>query len=214
MQLSDRSSALRDRLAARNAWLEREQRKIANLEAICELNRTELFDFSKAIELAKACVHDQSQSKSHIEGVITALINSYFTTLYAQHEPFGKTPEYRYALPYVEDNAGNITGIKPQVFENDEPSDVMKQGGGMQNLVSIAHRMLEVLLRPQLSPVIFFDETGENLSLWGPLVKFWQDFQKDFDCQIISITHKDVEFPHTLRLNKVGDLTKVTEEIL
>lgn len=207
----DRRDALRSRLSGRDALLARERRLNEGFALVVKQNEADAFDFSKAIDLCRVCIKEQSDARKHIEDIITALLNATLQKMYAEREPDGNVPEYRFVLEPVEDVNGVLKGLKPKIYKNGQPDDVRRYGGGARNMVSMGHRLTQLLLNPSLSPILMLDEPLSNIASWGPIIKFLTDLQMDIPLQVICITHSNAEFPHVVEIWKDGDVSKVRE---
>jgi len=214
--LSARNNKLKNRLYARESLLTTTGKVHTNLTMVVERNGEDIADFTKAIELCRACIEDQSDAKTHIENITSALLNTVMQSMYAEEDFTGDLPVYEYKLEPVKDNMDVVVGLKPTVLKNGIAAAPTKYGGGVRNLISFANRLVYLLLNPELTPVLFMDEALTNVSqsAWAYIVKFVEDLQKDIPLQVICITHSHAEFPKTLQVWKEGDVSRVREMVL
>lgn len=212
--LLDRQSKLKGELIARDRMLNLEKTRLKSITAMVETNRSDIEDYERSILLCRACLDEQVNAKEHVENIATSLLNGVMQGVHEFYELSGAVPEYAFKLESVMDDSGAITGFKPMVYKNGIADEPKNFGGGVQNLVSFAIRLIYVLLNPSLSQVIILDEPMTNLSpkAWRFVVRFLEDLQRDLGLQVIAITHSGAQFPSTWVVYREGDTSYVRYE--
>lgn len=209
--LLERQNRLHGELIARERMLNVENTRLSSIKAMIDTNRVDIEDFNKSIALCRACLEEQADAKKHVENIATSLLNGVMQGVHEFYELTGATPEYEFKLEVQEDEAGAVSGFKPLILKNGIADEPKNFGGGVQNLVSFAIRLIYVLLNPSLSQVIILDEPMTNLSpkAWRFVVRFLEDLQRDLGLQVIAITHSGAQFPSTWVVYREGDTSFV-----
>lgn len=204
--LAEGVEGLRAEMVARQRMLTLETSRCESLRAMVQTNRADIADFEAAIALCRTCTDQQAAARSHVEGITTALLNGVMQGIHGRWEGAGPMPEYRFTLEPKEDENGAIVGLVPTVTKNGVPDDPRTFGGGVQNLLSFAVRLIHVLLNPELAQVLMLDEPLTNVSFkaWQFVVRFLEDLQADLGLQVLVVTHVPVEFPRTYRVFRQG----------
>ena len=158
----------------------------------------------EAISLCEKCLEEQSDIRKYIEEQVTALLQKVFSYSYS----------FQF-LAILREDGVSLKGLKPQVVKDGVADDPKTYGGGVQNVVSFALRLIYLLFTKRLSKVLILDEPLLNLNeeKWVPLLEFIVDLQKHFKVQIIVITHADVEFPTTYKVYRSGK-TSFAEQLI
>lgn len=185
--------------------------KLNTITAVVETNRRDIEDYEKAISLCRACIDEQADAKRHVENIATALLNGVMQGVHEFYELTGEKPTYEFILEQVQDDAGAVVGLKPMIIKNGIADEPKNFGGGVQNLVSFAIRLIYVLLNPGVSQTLILDEPMTNLSpkAWRFVVRFLEDLQRDLGLQVIAITHSGAQFPNTWVVYREGDTSYV-----
>lgn len=209
--LSNRKANVHGELVARDRMLSLELTKLKTITAVVETNRRDIEDYEKAISLCRACIDEQADAKRHVENIATALLNGVMQGVHEFYELTGEKPTYEFILEQVQDDAGAVVGLKPMIIKNGIADEPKNFGGGVQNLVSFAIRLIYVLLNPGVSQTLILDEPMTNLSpkAWRFVVRFLEDLQRDLGLQVIAITHSGAQFPNTWVVYREGDTSYV-----
>lgn len=192
-----------DRAADLLKWHERALKEAdktkKQLTAQIEAKEQSITKYADAIALADVCIQRQADVKKHIETLASALLTHVF------QEPI------KFMLEQVTDSDGNLTGLTPMIVEEGVARPYAKQGGGATNLMSFAIRIACLLLKPELSPVLFLDEPNVNMDVdkQERLVEFLLDLVNHHPLQIIAVTHGQHVFQEVYRFSKTGGKTKI-----
>lgn len=212
--LSNRRANVSGELLARDRMLSMERSKLNSVKAMVETNRKDIEDFGCAINLCRICLDEQANAKQHVENIASALLNGVMQGVHEFYELTGDKPEYEFKLEAVTDEAEAVVGFKPMIYKNGIADEPKNFGGGVQNLVSFAIRLIYLLLNPNITQTLILDEPMTNLSpkAWKFVVRFLEDLQKDMGLQVIAITHSGAQFPSTWIVWREGDTSYVRFE--
>lgn len=178
----------------------RQQQTVKRHKAAVEALDVTIAELASAIELCKLSLKDRTKVKEDIEQLATLMLQALFDE------------DHRFEFVPVHDNEV-LVGLKPQIYHFDTPNEPRKFGGGVRNVVSFAVRMLFVVLKKELSPIMILDEPFVNLDheKWQKLIAFIEDLQRDLQIQIIMVTHSGNEFPQTFEVRKPNKISIVKE---
>lgn len=166
--------------------------------------QVDIQELTGAIKLVSACVGEYIDYKSYIEDITTSLLQTVL----------GKQYRLELNIEYATD-AVTVKGLNVVLWEGDVPTDPNRnQGGGAQNLISIAWRLCAVLLHPELRPFIILDEPLTNLSedRWPVFLQWLDAMCQETGLQVIIITNVESAFLHsatTYTLHKIGGVTTI-----
>lgn len=155
------------------------------------------------VSFLKVCITSQTNVKNDLELMNTNMLRSLWDDTF----------EFKYVETY--DDNGAIKGLVPTVFENGHPSATVANGGGMRNVLGALTRMQFLLLRPQNSPVIVWDEFGNNMdeSKFGAFFDIVKFVQMKTDLQVIAISHSSHKFEQEFNVQRVNKVSKVTHTV-
>lgn len=207
---SNRLKAITSKLGAATQMLGTERRRLSGLKTVAEKNRTDIEDFSKAIELCRACIAEQVSAKEHIEKLATSLLRAVMHGVWIEKGSYGKEDDYEFFLDPVYGGDGALNGLNPLILLNGISDAPKNYGDGIQNLISFAIRLAYLLLNPDLSQVLVFDEPMVNLSpfAWRYVVQFLESLQLEVPLQVICITHSGAEFPVSWNVWREGETSR------
>ena len=166
--------------------------------------KSDIEELTDAVRLVSACVGEYIDYKSYIEDITTSLLQTVL----------GKQYKLELNIEYTADGV-TVKGLNVLLWEGDTPTDPNRnQGGGAQNLISIAWRLCAVLLHPDLRPFMILDEPLTNLSedRWPVFLQWLDALCKETGLQVIIITNVDSATLHsatTYTLHKIGGVTTI-----
>jgi DNA repair exonuclease SbcCD ATPase subunit len=169
-------------------------------EAECKRIQDDIDNLNELNKVYRMCVEEQVNVKEDIDQLSTLFLQAMFDETYSfKYEPVEKE--------------GILVGLRPTVYECGVPKAPKKQGGGCQNVLSLANRLVFVLLNSKLSPVVFLDEWGTNLDApkWDQLVPVLQELRKKTKFQFGVISHSGTKFPQTFLVTRPSKVSKVVE---
>lgn len=186
----DALNLARTKLEWRSEQLKSLKKTRAGLKAGLEDLAREVIELQDSLAVCDVCIREQVSVKSYIEELTTALL----TFVFQEPIRFELTPGY--------DDAGNMNSLTPQIDRWGVARGYAKEGGGATNLMSFAIRIACLMLKTELSPILFLDESNLNIDKdkQERLILFLEDLASKKNLQIIAITHSDMLFPQTLRV--------------
>src|SRR5437868_2361238 len=108
--ISKTLSDIETRISTRNILLKKERQTLSQLEEVSVALLGELEEIGKAINLCDLCLKEQTDIKSYIEDVVTALLQAVHGDSYA----------FQFEVVYQKDgkkDSKTVSGLKPQISE-------------------------------------------------------------------------------------------------
>ncbi len=142
-----------------------------------------------ALQIVTAAITDRSGVRDTIASMVSRMVQ----------EVFGSHVSFRFED--VEDDTGNLNGVRPLVCVGGVDYDPMRTGGGMMNTVAFALRMAFVLCLPGRR-VLILDEPNVNLDTdkWVGWQSFVETMVNEADVQLFLVTHSGTLIGKALRL--------------
>lgn len=167
----------------------------------------DLVDHEEALAICEAALADSALAKSQMESLMTIVFQA----------TVGKHYSFEYAE--VANSSGEVTGLKPVIYEFGIGRSPEEYGTGMNNLWNSASRWLMIVVINQFlgakyrqAPILLLDEPFSNADLdnWEMFVEMFQYLMQDvIKFQVLTISHAAPIMPHNYKVTKLGTTSKV-----
>ena len=205
----DAASELKAFVGSLTGRIEAVQKAFDNAILREEELQQELTDYEEALAICESALADSALAKSQMESLMTIVFQA----------TVGKHYSFEYAE--VANSSGEITGLKPLIYEFGIGRSPEEYGTGMNNLWNSASRWLMIVVinhflgvKYRQAPILLLDEPFSNADLdnWEMFVEMFKYLMQDvIKFQVLTISHAAPTMPHNYRVSKLGTVSKVVK---